>query len=138
MDERRVIIIEDDPEDVEILTEIFKDLGMELLVTVFKDGKEALDYFSTTEDPILLIISDISLPRMDGLEMKKYIENDLELKKKSIPFIFYTSEGRQAEINEAFLNANVHGYFEKGSNYKEIRDDIEVICRYWHRSKRPF
>lgn len=136
-DNRKIIIIEDDAEDREVLLEIFEDLGLRENTKVFTESKTALEYFSTTEDKVLLILSDISLPNMTGLDLKKQIEADPELKKKTIPFIFYTSVGREHEINEAFLEANVHGYFHKASDYNVMREDIKIMYEYWTRSQRP-
>jgi len=84
-----------------------------------------------------MIISDISLPRMDGLDLKKKIDADPVLKKKSIPFIFFTAVGRQQAINEAFVAANVNGYFNKSSDYYTMREDLKIVFDYWSRSQMP-
>lgn len=135
---RKIIIIEDDDEDTEVLLEILEDLGLGQDTRVFSDCNTALEYFQTTEEKILLILSDISFTHMNGLDLKKLIEADPELKKKTIPFIFYTSVGRETEVNAAFLEANVHGYFNKESDYKTMKQDIKLIVDYWSRSQRPY
>lgn len=139
MDEnRKIILIEDDHEDTEVLLEILEDLGLGKDTIAFTDCDAALDYFKTTEDKILLILSDISFTHMNGIDLKKQIEADPELKRKTIPFIFYTSVGRETEVNAAFLEANVHGYFNKEADYNLMKQDIKLIVDYWNRSQRPY
>lgn len=137
-EERKIILIEDDDEDTEVLIEILEDLGLGQQTVAFTDCDAALEYFKTTEDKILLILSDISFTHMNGIDLKKQIEADPALKRKTIPFIFYTSVGRETEVNAAFLEANVHGYFNKEADYNMMKKDIKLIVDYWTRSQRPY
>jgi len=132
-----ILIIEDDQDDSGVLLDIMEELGLKQLCRVFDDGDEAFDFIANATENIILILSDISLPRMDGLELKKKIEDDEALKAKSIPFIFFTAVGRQEAINEAFVAANIHGYFNKPADYYKMKEDIKIIFDYWSRSQRP-
>lgn len=137
-EEHKIIIIEDDSEDTEVLLEILEELGLKNNIKAFYNCDAALKYFTETDDKILLILSDITFSHMNGIDLKKKIETDPELKRKTIPFIFYTSEGRETQINEAFVEANVHGYFHKVSDYNIMKQDIKLIIDYWSRSQRPY
>ena len=61
------------------------------------DGVEALSYLRETNDEIFIILCDLNMPKMDGLELKGMIELTAELKIKAIPFIFHTNTGTQGK-----------------------------------------
>jgi len=132
-----IVIIEDDVDDEQILKEVLNDLEMKNKVICFEDCSRAWDYLKTTLEKPLVIFCDINLPKQSGLNFKKQIDEDCELREKSIPFIFYTTGIDQKNINEAYTKMTVQVYFQKPSNYNEIKTTIQVILDYWKLCKHP-
>jgi len=90
-----VIVIEDDMEDQELLTEIFKKLDYSNEVVFFSDGNKALDYLNKTEIHPFLILSDINMPKMSGFERRKKIFENKALERKCFPYLFFTTGPNQ-------------------------------------------
>lgn len=132
-----IIIIEDDVDDRELLEEVIRELQISTELVWFDLCDKAFDYLKTTAKQPFIIFCDVSLPKQTGMEFKKQIDNDKQLRKKSIPFIFYSTAINQETINEAYTEMTVQGYFQKGTNLMEIKRDIEIIIEYWKRCKHP-
>lgn len=71
-----IVIIEDDPDDQEIYADALNAIGIPNEIRFFGGAQQALDYLNTTEEQPFIILSDINLPGMSGLELKKYIQDD--------------------------------------------------------------
>ena len=69
-----VVIIEDDQDDQELLKEVFKALQYKNAIVFFEDGEAALDFLNKTEVIPFLILSDINMPGMSGLELLRHIK----------------------------------------------------------------
>jgi CheY-like chemotaxis protein len=132
-----VIIIEDDAEDQAIFQEVLDELKISNKVVWFKRCSEAFSYLKTTPEQPFIIFSDINLPDQSGIEFKRDLDNDQALRKKSIPFIFYSTSTNQEEVNKAYTQMTVQGFFRKGHSFKEIKDCIKVIFEYWGICKHP-
>lgn len=133
---RPIIIIEDDLDDQEILREIFDELEMTDQVRFFSSCLAVLDFLMKTIVQPLIIISDINVPQMTGIELKQKLENLDHLRNSFIPFIFLTTTGDQLVINRAFETAP-QGYFVKPTSVGAIKETIQIILKYWNMSKVP-
>jgi CheY-like chemotaxis protein len=132
-----IIIIEDDADDQELLNEIFRELQIPNFLRFFNSCMQAFDYLMTTIEQPFLIISDINLPAMTGLEMcKKIMENKL-LKIKSIPFVFLTTTADRQTIEQAY-EMPIQGFFVKPSSIHELKDMLRKIVDYWRICRRPY
>lgn len=132
-----IIIIEDDSDDEEIFEDILRELTISNKVIWFKLCEDAFHYLKETPEQPFLIFSDINLPGENGIEFKRSIDNDEELRKKSIPFVFYSTSVDQASVNEAYTQMTVQGFFQKRNSYEDMKNDIKVICDYWMACKHP-
>lgn len=131
-----IIIIEGDFDDQEILREIFLELKIPNLLKFFNSCLTAFDYLLTTIEKPFLIISDINLPAMTGLEFcKKIMDNEL-LRKKKIPFVFLTTTSDHKVIASAY-DMFIQGFFVKPSSIKELKDMIGKMIDYWKVCKHP-
>ncbi|WP_297333550.1 response regulator [Flavobacterium sp.] len=126
-----IVLVEDDADDKEIFEDIVRDLGYENPVIWFENTAEAYEYLSSTPDPVFIICSDINMPFENGLDFKKRIDDNDYLRKKSIPFVFYSTTVTQQAVNEAYTKLTIQGFFKKGDNYNELKELIAVILRYW-------
>jgi CheY-like chemotaxis protein len=132
-----IIIIEDDEEDEQIFKDILEELGISNKVIWFADPHPAFEYLKKTREQPFIIFSDVNLPRHSGIELKRNIDADEQLREKSIPFIFYSTFVDQKVVNEAYTQMTVQGFFKKGTSYKEIKSDIKMIVDYWKLCKHP-
>ena len=83
-----VIIIEDDEDDQEFLSTIFKKLNYPNEIIFFFDGKSALDYLNNPSIVPFIILSDINMPKLSGFELRAKLKTDAALAVKCIPYLF--------------------------------------------------
>jgi len=131
-----IVIIEDDVDDQELLTEIFMELEIPNILRFFDSSLQAFDYLLTGLEKPFLIISDINLPVMTGLELYKMIKRNDSLKKKTIPFIFLTTTSDNKVITQAY-EMFVQGFFVKPASIQELKEMIRMIVDYWKICRRP-
>ena len=132
-----IVLVEDDGEDVDILREALAELSVENEVRAFTSCIECWDYLQTTREMPLLILSDVNLPALSGLDFKRRIDNDPYLRRKSIPFIFYSTSVSQQTVNAAYTDMTVQGFFQKANNFSGIKDSLKRIIEYWKDCKHP-
>ncbi len=131
-----VIIIEDDLDDQEILKEIFQQLDYPNDVVFFADGDEALKYLNKPGIVPFLILSDINLPKLNGLELRTKLKTDAKLVLKCIPYLFFSTAMNQQTVIDAY-SMSVQGFFIKESSMQELKKTILVIMEYWKRCAAP-
>ena len=129
-----IIIIEDDKDDQDLYSEVLKDLGIPNEIYFFDGAKKVLDYLIHTEEQPFIIISDINMPGMTGLELKKYMEDDPYLKSKGIPFVFISTNATKVSVRHAHA-LSVQGYFQKPNSMSETKELLLVLFDYWARCK---
>lgn len=132
-----IVIIEDDQDDQEVLREVFQSLDVGKELVFFESSNEAFNFLMSTSLKPFLIISDINLPKMTGLDLKRKIDTTDYLRRKAIPFVFLTTADRTNTIDEAYSITNLQGYFRKGINMEEIRKTISCIVNYWSAALHP-
>jgi CheY-like chemotaxis protein len=132
----KIILVDDDKIEKEFLSIALQSKGWKIGFEYFSTALDAIEYLKSTKDEIFLIISDMNMPKISGLEFKKAIDTDSILKKKSIPFIFTTSAASKAEITEAY-DYRVQGYFKKPETIEEQAETLDIIIRYWIISQHP-
>lgn len=131
-----VIIIEDDPDDKEMLKEVFKKLGYPNELMFFQDGQAALDFLNGSDVIPFLILSDINLPKLDGFALRDKIKMDAELQIKCIPYLFFSTASTQKAVVDAY-SLSVQGFFVKQNTMAELEKTITVIMEYWKRCVAP-
>ena len=136
MKDNPIVIVEDDIDDCEFLVHALKDIGVKNEFKCFHTPIDALEYLQSTEMRIFLIISDVNMPVMNGLDLKRCINEDKHLYEKSIPFVFLSTSGERTHINEAFRLC-VQGYFQKPSDMASLHKVAKSIIDYWSISKQP-
>jgi CheY-like chemotaxis protein len=132
-----VIVVDDDPEDFELVQEIWKDLKLPYPLIFFTYGQQLLDYLKAGEEIPFIIISDVNLAGMHGFELRKKILEDKSARHKSIPFIFWSGTATENQIKEAY-ELSSHGFFIKAGSFIKLKEIIKDIIAYWHKSEVPF
>ena len=128
-----IVIVEDDRDDCEMLIETFKEIGVLAEFRCFENGALALDYLRTTNETPFIIISDINMPKMDGLAFKRAIDEDVSLRKRKSPFVFLSTSKEQELLQIAF-SMPIQGFFTKPSDFNSLKDIANVILSYWKKS----
>jgi len=132
-----IIIVEDDADDEAIFTEILSELNLPHKTIWFGNSGEAFNYLKTTSEQPFIIFSDVNLPGENGVEFKRRIDQDKQLREKSIPFVFYSTAVDQRIVNEVYTKMTVQGFFQKGNSYEEIKNHIKLIFDYWTVCSHP-
>ena len=132
-----IIIVDDDKDDRDIIEEVLEELNIPNEIVWFKRCVNAFDYLKTHTNQPFLIFCDINLPGLSGLEFKRQIDADKELRKKSIPFVFLSTSTDKKYVDEAYMEMTVQGYFQKANSYVEIKNTVKAILEYWKICKHP-
>ena len=132
-----IIVIDNDVDDQEVFEDVLKSLGVTNELVLINSCEEGFAYLKTSPDQPFIIFCDINLPGLSGVEFKRKIDNDQQLRKKSIPFIFYSTAVNQKTVNEAYTEMTVQGFFQKKNSIEEIKEAIRLILAYWSECKHP-
>ena len=131
-----IIVIEDDPDDREMLKEIFETIDYPNIVRYFNDGESALEYLNRTDIIPFLILSDINMPILDGFALRDKVKMDAKLQLKCIPYLFFTTASDQQVIINAY-SRSVQGFFVKPNSINVLEKMIRVILEYWQLCASP-
>ena len=131
-----IIVIEDDVEDQEILSEVFNELQFKNEIIFFGDGEKALTFLIDTTIEPFIILSDINMPRLGGFELKQKIQENEDLRIKCIPYLFFTTSAQQQHVIDAY-SKSVQGFFVKANNFEKLKDLIRKIVEYWEECESP-
>jgi len=131
-----VIIIEDDADDQFLFKDAFKELNYSNEIIFFSDGQTALDFLTNGNRNPFLILSDINLPKLSGIELRKKLRMDADLHLKCTPYLFFTTAANHKAVVEAY-STSVQGFFTKPDTYEEIREQIKIIMDYWKHCSAP-
>ena len=131
-----IIIVDDDDDDHYILKRVCEKLGVTTPINFFSDGRRVLEYLrSTTESPFI-ILCDVNMPVMNGLELKRQLDLDEFIRKKGIPFIFFSTSAMSSIVREAF-SMSVQGFFLKAQSLDELEKTLSTIFNYWEKCEHP-
>jgi len=131
---KRILIVDDSPKDVELTIAALGENNLANEVIVAEDGEEALDYlykrgkFANNDGFPAVILLDIKMPKMNGIEVLKHIRSDPQF--KLIPVIMVTSSREEKDLVESYkLGAN--SYVVKPVDIVQFIDAIKVLGQYW-------
>lgn len=131
-----IIIIEDDQDDQDVLKDVFESLAYPNKLMFFADGEEALVFLQKSTVSPFIIFSDMNMPKLNGMELREKIQENEDLRLKSIPFLFFSTTAEQKHIVEAY-SRSVQGFFVKPNSFNEIRETIQTIVEYWLKCVSP-
>jgi CheY-like chemotaxis protein len=131
----RILMVEDDAKDVELTLEALDEYNLANEVVVTRDGEEALDYlyyrgqFKTRsgENPAVMLL-DLKLPKIDGLEVLKQIKSDEKL--RLIPVVVLTSSKEEKDMVASY-KLGVNAYVVKPVDFHEFVNAIKELGAFW-------
>ena len=131
-----ILLVEDDDLDVENVRRAFKKAGITNPLWVASDGEEALEILRGPDYPPerRLVLLDINLPKLNGIELLREIRNDERLHKLSVVVLTTSNEDR--DRTEAY-NLNVAGYLLKPVTSQSFVDLMATLNRYWSLVELP-
>jgi CheY-like chemotaxis protein len=131
----RILIVEDDPKDVELTLTALEEYNLANEVVVTRDGEEALDYLycrgnfkmRTSANPAVLLL-DLKLPKVDGLEVLQQIKSDEKL--RMIPVVVLTSSREERDMVASY-KLGVNAYVVKPVDFHEFVNAIKELGVFW-------
>jgi len=133
-----IIVIEDDLDDQDMLREVFQELGVTYELRFFDDCDKAYAHLMSLHKKPFLILCDINLPKINGIELKQRIDSTDKLRKMAIPFVFLTTSDTQQTVDAAYQRTNLQGYFQKSHTMSDIKRKVKLILEYWTESLHPY
>lgn len=131
----RILLVEDDPKDVELTLTALDEYNLANEVIVTSDGQEALDYLyyrgnfmkRSGENPAVLLL-DLKLPKVDGLEVLQQVKSDEKL--KMIPVVVLTSSHEEKDMIASY-KLGVNAYVVKPVDFHEFVNAIKELGVFW-------
>src|ERR1700741_4726756 len=131
----RILLVEDDPKDVELTMSALEEYNLSNEVVVASDGEEALDYLyyrgkfqrRSGETPAVLLL-DLKLPKVDGLEVLQAIKSDEKL--RVIPVVVLTSSREERDMVASY-KLGVNAYVVKPVDFHEFVNAIKELGAFW-------
>ncbi len=130
-----ILLVEDNPDDVELTLHALKKNKIVNPVKIVRDGQEALDYLfqkgdyeSTDYDPPNVILLDLKLPKVDGIEVLQRIKSDRRT--KLIPVVILTSSKEESDLLRSY-DLGVNSYIRKPVDFDQFVETVRQIGFYW-------
>jgi len=136
MNEVEILLVEDNLKDVELTLSALRKENLSNHIQVVRDGEEALEFlfcrgaFSnrTFDHPPKLIILDLKLPKIDGLEVLRTIK--LDDRTRAIPVTILTSSKEDRDLVESY-ELGVNSYIQKPVDFDQFRETVKQLGLYW-------
>lgn len=142
MKQRAILLVEDNPSDIALTQRALTKSAIKNPLVVAEDGQQALDYLfgsgahasSDADETPILILLDLKLPRIDGLEVLRRVR--AEGRTRRIPVVILTSSGEETDIAAGYdLGAN--SYIRKPVDFHQFAETIKQLGLYWLAINEP-
>jgi CheY-like chemotaxis protein len=138
---KRIVLAEDDPNDVELTLTALADHGLADAVQVVRDGAEALEYLfrrgawaDRPEGHPVVIVLDIKMPKVDGVEVLRQLKADPDL--RLIPVVMLTSSREERDLLQAY-RLGTNAYVVKPLDFDAFRDAVKQLGIFWALVNEP-
>jgi two-component system response regulator len=132
---QRILLVEDSARDAELALEALQAHNLANEVVHVRDGAEALDYLyrrgafaGRSNDQPAVVLLDLKMPKVDGMEVLRQIKGDLTL--KAIPVVVMTSSREEQDLLDSY-NLGVNAYVVKPVQFHEFVDSVKQVGRFW-------
>jgi CheY-like chemotaxis protein len=137
----KILLVEDDPHDVELTLSALTENHLTNEIVVARDGAEALDYLYRREayrsreagNPAVILL-DLKLPKVDGLEVLKRIKADPDL--RTIPVVMLTSSREEQDLVESY-NSGSNAYVVKPVGFQDFVEAVRELGLFWTVINQP-
>jgi two-component system response regulator len=131
-----ILLVEDNPQDLQLTQRALHKANLAKHIHIARDGAEALEFLfcegahatRKIEDAPTVILLDLKLPKMDGLELLKRIKNDPRT--RTIPVVALTSSKEQNDVVESY-RLGVNSYIVKPVNFERFAEAVQQLGMYW-------
>jgi CheY-like chemotaxis protein len=135
IDLKKILLVDDNPKDVELTIEALSDYNLANRVIVMTDGVMAMEYLERkgefrqrkAENPAVILL-DIKMPRMDGIEVLEAIRNNPSL--QMIPVVMLTSSREEPDLKRCY-EIGVNAYVVKPVNFKDFMTAVKHLGIFW-------
>jgi two-component system response regulator len=136
MDEKLILLVEDNPDDEALTLRAFKKNNMKNKVVVVRDGEEALDFLfrrgahaarNLAEIPEIILL-DLKLPKIDGLEVLRQIRADPRT--RLLPVVILTSSKEEQDMLEGY-SQGANSYVRKPVDFNQFLEAVKQLGLYW-------
>jgi two-component system response regulator len=132
---RRILLVEDSPRDAELILNALENNKLANEVVHLPDGAEVLDYLyrrgpytDRSDDEPALILLDLKLPKVDGLEVLRQVKSDPAL--RMIPIVMMTSSREEQDLVRSY-ELGVNAYVVKPMKFPDFVDAVKQVSRFW-------
>ena len=123
-----ILLVEDSDEDAELTVRALKKQRLASQLHRVVDGAEALDFLQTTDPLPRLVLLDLKLPKVDGLEVLRALKSDPRT--QSIPIVVLSSSRQNSDLAESYkLGAN--SYIVKPVDFEKFVEAVQQVGQYW-------
>ena len=129
-----IVIVDADSRFRQLYSDVINAIGVYNETRFFENGQELLDYLHSTKEKPFIILSEVNLDGMSGLQMKEAIQNDDYLRNRAIPFVFISTNVGAESVAKAH-RLQVQGYFEKPREGVYVEQMMLRIFEYWELCK---
>jgi two-component system, response regulator len=134
--EVEILLVEDNPKDVELTLHALRKENLCNHIQVVRDGEEALDFLfcrgsysnRSLDHPPKLVILDLKLPKVDGMEVLREIKNNIHT--QAIPVTVLTASKEDQDLVESY-KLGVNSYIQKPVDFDQFRDTVKQLGLYW-------
>lgn len=138
---QRILLVDDSPRDTEMALDALATYNLANEVVTLRDGAEALDYLyrrgpfaeRTKEQPAVILL-DLKMPKVDGLEVLRQIKGDPDL--KVIPVVMMTSSREEQDLVKSY-HLGVNAYVVKPVGFHEFVDAVKMVGGFWAMMNEP-
>jgi two-component system response regulator len=131
-----ILLVEDNQDDMDLALHALKREKLANRIVVARDGEEALDFLfcrgafarRSFEHPPKLVLLDLKLPKVDGMEVLKQVKSDPRT--KNIPVVIMTSSKEERDLVSGY-NLGANSYIQKPVDFDQFRETVKSVGLYW-------